>query len=180
MNERHTVAEYFSGAEELIRKELVWGIVREPPAPYCSHQVVVGRAFMLLAAHAERHALGRVLVSPVDVVLDEPKALVVQPDIVYVAAARANIIRDRIWGVPDLVVEVLSPGTRRRDTLFKRRWYRQYGVREYWIIDPVARTVEVSTTVESGRTRRHTYRGRGSVRSELLTGFSQPAHAFFA
>ena len=69
--------EYFSGPEALTRKELVWGIVREPPAPTCSHQAVVGRAFVVLATHASRLALGCVLVSPVDVVLDEQKALVV-------------------------------------------------------------------------------------------------------
>ena len=61
------------------------------------------------------HGLGRVLVSPVDVVLDEKKALIVQPDIVFISRERIGIVRDRIWGAPDLVIEVLSPGTRRRD-----------------------------------------------------------------
>ena len=137
MTEHHSVVEYLSGPEELTRKELVWGIVREPAAPTCSHQAVVGRTLVVLATYAARHALGRVLVSPVDVVLDEQKALVLQPDIVFVAGAREGIVRDRIWGAPDLVVEVLSPGTRRRDTSTKRRWYQRYGVREYFIIDPV-------------------------------------------
>ena len=180
MNEHHSVVEYLSGPEELTRKELVWGIVREPAAPTCSHQAVVGRTFVVMATHAGRHALGRVLVSPVDVVLDEQKALVLQPDIVFVAASRAGIVRDRIWGAPDLVVEVLSPGTRRRDTMTKRRWYRSYGVREYFIIDPVSKTVEVSTLDETtGRSRRKTTHGRGLVRSNVLTGFAEPARTFF-
>ena len=180
MSEHHSVVEYLSGPEELTRKELVWGIVREPAAPNCNHQAVVVRALLVLAPFVARHALGRVLVSPVDVVLDEQKALVLQPDIVFVAAARASIVRDRIWAGPDLVVEVLSPGTRRRDTITKRRWYRRYGVHEYWIIDPVSKTVEVSTLDEdTGRSRRKTAHGRGLVRSNVLTGFAEPARAFF-
>ena len=180
MTEHHSVVEYLAGPEDLTRKELVWGIVREPAAPTCSHQAVVGRTFVVLATYAGRHMLGRVLVSPVDVVLDESKALVLQPDIVFVAAARARIVRDRIWGAPDLVVEVLSPGTRRRDTMTKRRWYREYGVHEYWIIDPVSKTVEVSTLDEhTGRVRRKTAHGRGLVRSNILTGFAEPARTFF-
>ena len=180
MSVHHSVVEYLSGPEELTRKELVWGIVREPAAPTCSHQAVVGRTFVVLATYAGRHTLGRVLVSPVDVVLDEQKALVLQPDIVFVALARADIVRDRIWGAPDLVVEVLSPGTRRRDTINKRRWYRQYGVREYWIIDPVSQTVELSMLDETtGRVRRRTTHGRGRVRSNVLAGFAEPARTFF-
>ena len=108
MTEHQSVVEYLSGPEELTRKELVWGIVLEPAAPTCSHQAVVGRTFVVLATYAGRHMLGRVLVSPVDVVLDESKALVLQPDIVFVAAARARIVRDRIWGAPDLVVDSVS------------------------------------------------------------------------
>ena len=180
MSEHSNVVEYLSGPEELTRKELVWGIVREPPAPTCSHQAVVVRTLIVLAVHVARHALGRVLVSPVDVVLDEQKALVLQPDIVFVAVARSGIVRERIWGAPDLVVEVVSPGTRRRDTIDKRRWYRQYGVREYWIIDPVSQTVEVSEiTGANGRARRRTAHGRGHVRSNVLAGFASPARTFF-
>ena len=73
MNQHHSVVEYLSGPEELTRKELVWGIVREPAAPTCSHQAVVVRTVLALAPFVARHALGRVLVSPVDVVLDEQK-----------------------------------------------------------------------------------------------------------
>lgn len=184
MSERHSTVEYLAGPEELTRKELVWGIVREPPAPYCSHQTVVGATFMLLALHARQHALGRVLVSPVDVVLDEARALVLQPDVVFVAAARADIVRDQIWGAPDLVVEILSPGTRRRDTIDKRRWYAHYGVREYWVVDPASQSVSVetlqpSTNARLDRVQRHRVNGDDIVRSNLLTGFAEPASSFF-
>jgi Uma2 family endonuclease len=70
------------------------------------HQLIVGRLFRQLDDHVTRLGLGRVGLSPLDVVLDEARHLVVQPDLVFVAEERVHIIRDRIWGAPDLVVEV--------------------------------------------------------------------------
>jgi Uma2 family endonuclease len=179
MSERQTASEYLSGPEELRRQELVWGVVREPPAPFCDHQSVVTRATVLLDTHVRTHNLGRVLVSPVDVVLDDRKALIVQPDVVFVSNARASLVRDRIWGPPDLVVEILSVGMRRRDITDKRQWYRRYGVREYWVIDPLSGEVAVMPFSAEGRPRRRGFRGRQRVRSAALPEFDATAAAFF-
>jgi len=64
------------------------------------------------------------------VVLDRERALIVQPDVLFVAHDRLSIIRDQVWGAPDLVAEVLSIGTEAHDRIDKVAWYRQYGVRE--------------------------------------------------
>ena len=103
---RESVGQFLTGPESLNRKELIWGIVREPPAPFCDHQSLVTRVLVLLAMHVSAARLGKVLVSPVDVVLDEQKALVLQPDVVFISNERRHIIKDRIWGAPDLTVEV--------------------------------------------------------------------------
>jgi Uma2 family endonuclease len=66
----------------------------------------------------------------------------VQPDLVYVGAERAGIVKDRVEGAPDLVVEILSPGTARRDLGEKLKLYAEAGVAEYWIVDPAGRTFE--------------------------------------
>ncbi len=79
-----STSDYLSGAEELRRQELVWGFVHEPPAPFYGHQSIVTRAIVLLDQHVRSGGLGRVCVSPIDVVLDAPKALVLQPDIIFV------------------------------------------------------------------------------------------------
>ena len=71
------------------------------------HQSIVTRLTTLLGNHAEERRLGRVIVSPMDVVLDEPGALVVQSDVIFISRERFDIIRERIWGPPDLAVEVL-------------------------------------------------------------------------
>jgi Uma2 family endonuclease len=97
----------------------------------------------LLDAHVRTHDLGRVCVSPVDVVLDRQRALVVQPDIIFVASARLHLVTDRVWGPPDLIVEVLSPRTAARDRGTRVEWYRRYGVAEVWLVDVNRCSVEV-------------------------------------
>ena len=179
MSDRLTVDGYLAGPEQLRRTELVWGIVREPPAPKYGHQSVVTRTVVLLDQHVREHASGRVCVAPVDVVLDARKGLVVQPDVVFVSNARLEVIRDQVWGAPDLVVEVLSDATRRRDRTLKWRWYRRYGVREYWVIDPVEKSVEVAVFEPDRRARRRVFQDSRAVQSTVLAAFDAVASEFF-
>jgi len=90
--------------------------------------------------------------SPIDVVLGrDNEREVVQPDIVLISHDREHFIHDdEIRGAPDLVVEILSPGTEERDKGYKKGLYARHGVREYWIIDPKARLVEVYTQDQVG------------------------------
>jgi len=180
MSERLTVSQYLRGPEEMDRQELVWGFVLREPAPSAlHHQSAVTRALVLLGLHVTPRQLGKVLVSPTDVVLDEEKDLVLQPDVVFISQARLHIIRERVWGAPDLVVEVLSPRTRRRDCTDKRRWYRKYGVREYWIVDPRRLSIDVLSFGDNRRTTRRTFHGSNRVRSTLLPDFDTRAETFF-
>src|SRR5215217_8118642 len=88
---RVSVETYLSGNETTRPQELVWGIVREPPAPGYPHQIAVGGMFRRLDAHVRRYRVGQVVIGPVDVVLDRARALVVQPDIVFVSNDRLAI-----------------------------------------------------------------------------------------
>jgi Uma2 family endonuclease len=138
-----SVAEYFRLPESMRPMELVYGVVREPPAPRYGHQSVVTTLTALLHEHVRTRGLGQICVSPVDVVLDKEAALVVQPDIVFVAAPHLDRVKDRIWGPPDLVVEVLSRRTALRDSTTKLAWYVRYGVRECWLVDLQHRSIEI-------------------------------------
>ena len=178
MSERIEVDDYLSGPEEMRRRELVWGVVREPPSPRYGHQSVVTRTTGMLDFHVRQHQLGVVCVSPMDVVLDEKNALIVQPDVLFVSNERAGIVREQIWGAPDLVVEVASPGTGRYDRTTKIEWYRSYGVRECWLIDPHEAVVTVVDLVASREASR-SFSGDDPVRSEVLAAFSAPAREFF-
>jgi Uma2 family endonuclease len=140
--DRLSVSEYFTLEETTRPMELVYGVVREPPMPAYGHQLVAARLTALLYVHVEQYGVGQIC-SPVDVVLDKEAALVVQPDLVFISRERLGIVSERVWGAPDLVVEILSPRTARRDRTVKLGWYRKYGVRECWLVDGRKRTVEV-------------------------------------
>jgi Uma2 family endonuclease len=137
----------YLGLPDEPRCELLYGRLVVTPAPTARHQHVVARVLHLLLDCADRNG-DQALASPIDVVLAEHS--VVQPDVIYVSAARSAIVRERIEGVPDLVVEVLSPGTARRDLGEKLRLYAEAGVAEYWIVDPAHQTFEFLVNAGDG------------------------------
>jgi Uma2 family endonuclease len=179
MERRMTVEQYLAGGETNRPQELAYGLLREPAAPGFEHQVIVGRLHVTLDAHVRAGRLGRVVESPVDVILDPVRALVVQPDIVFVSSQRLGICRDQIWGAPDLVVEVLSTSNRRHDRTVKVGWYAYYGIRECWLVDPVACTIEVVDFAEAAIVPR-LFDGIDLVRSRVLPDLQMPAAAAFA
>ena len=123
------------------RYELHDGELSVTPAPGTRHQRVLGAMHVLLRAHVEAHRLGEVFLSPVDCILSD--TTVVQPDLVYLDPTRAHLVTERaIEGPPTLVVEILSPSTTRIDRVRKRELYAQYGIPYYWVVDPVAGTLE--------------------------------------
>jgi Uma2 family endonuclease len=177
MDNRMSVADYLAGEETLRRRELEWGVVRDAPAPTHAHQVLVTRLAVALDNHVRPAGLGHVVVSPVDVVLDAPGALVLQPDVVFISASRRSIAAGQVWGPPDLVVEVSSPGTARRDRGCKLEWYDHYGVRECWLVLPNLRQIEVHTFGPVCRVRAC---GAGRVlRSAVLPGLRLPVRRLF-
>jgi len=142
-NIKLTVRDYMSMPEDDDRRfELIDGELILAPSPVPQHQDIVLNLARMLADFAESQDLGKVMVSPMDVVLSDHD--VFQPDILFISRNRLHIIGDRnIQGAPDLVIEILSPSTEGRDRGIKLEQYLRYGVREYWIIDPHQRTLEV-------------------------------------
>ena len=173
-----SVDQYLAGPEEMRHAELVWGTVLREPAPRWGHQVIVKRVTVILDAHVRTRGLGVVGVSPVDVVLDRAKFLILQPDLVFVSSERQHIIKDQVWGPPDLVVEVLSRRTAQRDRAVKAVWYRDYGVKEYWLIDPDAYEVTVLDFAAAPQTAR-TFRNEDVVVSSVLPDLKEKAAQFF-
>ncbi|GAC1354105.1 MAG: Uma2 family endonuclease [Ktedonobacteraceae bacterium] len=125
------------------RYEIIDGVLLfMTPAPTPSHQQVAGRIYRYFATHIEDTGLGRVFFAPLDIEL-APKT-VVQPDVfVLLKTGSAKITAKRVQGVPDLVVEVSSPGTVGHDRSVKQKAYERAGVREYWFVDPLAHTIEM-------------------------------------
>jgi Uma2 family endonuclease len=107
----------------------------------------------LIWTHLEAHPVGRVFHAPYDVVLS--RFDVVEPDLLYVSNERAAevVTAQHIRGVPDIVVEIASPGTRKRDETIKRRLYERAGVSEYWLVDPETDVVRVYRRIPEGFNR---------------------------
>lgn len=117
------------------RYEVIGGQLLLMPAPRLRHQEVALELAVRLRGFVKEREVGKVYVSPIDVVLSETD--VVQPDVVFVAADRLGVLRDtHVRGAPDLLVEVLSPSGGHRDRVLKQNLYARSGVREYWIVDP--------------------------------------------
>ncbi len=125
------------------RYEIIDGVLLlMPPAPTPPHQRVIGRIYRYFAAQIEDADSGSVFFAPLDVEL-VPKT-VVQPDVfILLKTGSAKITDKRIQGVPDLAVEVSSPGTVGHDRSVKQKAYASAGVREYWFVDPLAHTIEI-------------------------------------
>jgi len=112
-----------------------------------THQRVVGKLYRLMADFVDNNALGEVGLAPLPVHLWKGK--VREPDIVFMSDAHKDRIREKYWGVPDLVVEVLSKSNVNADRVEKFAEYVQAGISEYWIVDPEAKTIEVYTLKKS-------------------------------
>lgn len=140
---RWTYSDLVALPDDQLRHELIDGEHFVSPSPATAHQEISKRLFVALNTFVERHRLGEVLYAPFDIKLSAYTVLV--PDLVFFTTARfADVVNEKhAVAAPDLVVEILSPGTRRRDLGRKRAVYDRDGAREYWIVDPEARSITV-------------------------------------
>jgi len=136
-----TVEQFFAMPDDGKRYELLDGVVEQMTAPNIRHQRISLRLLVWMVHTLQDSGLGEVFSPPCDVVLDEHTVL--QPDAVFVALANGGIVTERnLRGAPEVVVEILSESTRRKDVLRKRRLYARAGVSWYWIIDPEIDRIE--------------------------------------
>ena len=165
---RWTYEEYYK-LEDDQRYEIINGELLMAPAPDLWHQDWVGNLFALLRVHVKKHGLGRLFVAPVDVVLDAENT--VEPDLVFVATSNAGILQKRaIFGAPDLLVEIVSPSSVRRDRYQKKDLYARFGVKEYWIGDAANQSLEI-LTLKDGQYDLHCSAAvKGKLTSVVLTG----------
>jgi Uma2 family endonuclease len=168
-----TLSEYLAMPESVLPSELAFGQFRVADAPFTPHQRLVGDLHLALAPFVREHGLGEVLLAPFDVILDKERALVVQPDLLFVSIGRSHIVLDHIYGAPDLVVEILSPNPRVGRLQEKLAWYARYGVAECWVVHERERRVEVLTFNAEGIEARRVFDARTPIVSPLLPGFTR-------
>jgi Uma2 family endonuclease len=159
------------------RFELIEGELFVTPSPTPMHQDISGNLYVLFRKVVFDSGHGRVYYAPLDVRLAENT--IVQPDLIVVLSDRPVLTAARVEGTPSLAVEIVSPSTSSYDRITKRNVYAQYGVPEYWLVDPDAETVTIFSDPRDGR-----YRAEQTVSdvavSATIPGLSADLKALFA
>lgn len=152
------------------RSEIIGGMVTIAPTPSLKHQDIFRDLGFLLWQHVREHQLGVIYQAPVDVIFDDHN--VVQPDLVFISHQRSEILHEwGIMGAPDLIAEIVSQSSAERDRNAKKRLYEQFGVREYWIINPADRSIEIWGLEDGRYYLLRSVAGGGTLCSEVLAGF---------
>ena len=172
-----TVDEYFRTPETVLPMELIYGAMRVCDAPAPRHQSAVLALSLALDRHVRDRQLGRVWIAPLDVVLSERRALIVQPDLMFISNEREWIVTDRVRGAPDLVVEVLSPNPRIGGTDERIRWFAEYNVRECWLLHQDRREMEVLEFANRQQSARRVLRSSEPMQSGVLPDFHETLDA---
>ena len=177
---KYTVEDYFLFPDDGKRHELIDGDHYVAPSPNTKHQRITRNLLLALHSFVTRHRLGEVFAAPYDVILSDID--VVEPDLLFVSTGRAAIITEKnVQGQPDLVVEVLSESTRRTDEVIKRKRYEQFGIKEYWIVDPELETVKIYRMTDKGyvRAAELSKETKDTLTTPLLPNLSLPLAEIF-
>jgi Uma2 family endonuclease len=159
------------------RREIIEGDLYVTPSPSYSHQRTSARIFTAFVRYLDAHPIGEIAYAPLDVILSDYDVL--EPDLLFVLNEHHSVFQDWVRGAPDLVVEILSPTTKTIDRGPKLKAYSRYGVPEYWIVDPVARAVELYRLTPTGYQLNRSFSEEESLSSPLLPGFELQVASLF-
>jgi Uma2 family endonuclease len=175
-----TVHDYRQLPESPGRKtELIEGDFFMSPSPNRFHQDIQLRLAATIWAYLQTHPIGRIYAAPFDVTLTDLN--VYQPDLCYFSKSRyASLTEQGADGAPELVVEVLSPGSARHDLGVKKEIYTRTGVEEFWVVDPVKRTITIFNLAENSATPRATLVEGKTLTSPLFPGLKIKVRDVFA
>jgi len=140
--EKFTYQDYINFPDNRKQYQIIHGEVYMTPAPVPYHQSVLRKLGKILDEFVTRNNLGEIFFAPCDILLSNED--VVQPDIFFISKEKMSIITDRcIEGVPDLIVEITSPYTKKLDKILKKSLYETYKVKEYWVVDTDNKSIEM-------------------------------------
>lgn len=165
---RYTYSDYLQ-LDDGKRYEIIEGKLIMVPSPSVKHQLVSNILCEYLGNYIRSNNLGILLGAPMDVYLDDFN--IVQPDILFISRKRNNIITENyIKGAPDLVVEILSESSLQKDRIDKKELYERFGVKEYWIVDPMYKIIEVYTIKNKVYTLYKTFSQNDVLIPKILKG----------
>ena len=176
---KYTIDDYLLLGEGAPFQIINYDLVRSP-SPLPEHQIISGRLFSVFSNFLiQSNNNGIILYAPIDVCFNEGN--VVQPDLLYISAERKQeLVKDRIEGAPDLVIEILSPSNAYYDLRQKKDIYERYGVKEYIIVDPIAFSAESYVLQNDAYQLHRKAEKNGHLESFLLPGLSFELEKIFA
>lgn len=176
---RYTYKDYLNIRDDK-RYELIGGeLIMMTPSPVPYHQWISKNIGYEIERFVREKRVGKVFSAPCDVYLDDEN--VVQPDILFISHERIHIIgKNNIQGAPDLVIEILSESTAYNDLTKKKRLYAKFGVKEYWIVDPEGKTIELYSLKEGILVPVKSFSENDELESPLLPGLKIKLSAVFA
>ena len=159
--------------------QLIGGEFVMTPSPVPYHQDILRKIGFKLASFVEDKGLGTIYLSPLDVYFSDTDTY--QPDIIFISKDRLHIIGEKkIEGAPDLIIEILSPATAYYDLRIKKDTYEKSGVKEYWIVDPIQKIIEIFTNKNNKFELAVAVKAEGAIKSLLLPDLIIEAKEIFA
>lgn len=159
--------------------ELLNGEIVKYSAPESRHQIASANLHLMLGGYVKQKKIGKILYAPISVFLNEHNAP--QPDLLFVSSKNKGIVQEKgVMGVPDLIIEIVSPGSIIRDRVQKKAIYEKAGIAEYWIVDPKYRAVEIYENTPSGFALFNAAEEEGKIKSKVLKGFEADIQDIFA
>ena len=175
---KYTYQDLLTTPDDGNRYEIFEGELIMTLAPNKAHQYAVGNLYKILRDFVEDRQLGKVILAPFDVYFDEETTI--QPDLIFVFKERLHIISEqKVNGAPDVVIEIISESTESRDRGFKFKLYAKEGVKEYWIVDPTNKTIEVYELKETGLGLVGKFSNKEEVRSLYFAGLKFTVNQIF-
>lgn len=168
-----TTEEYLQTPESLLPTELIYGVLRVADSPFAPHQAAVLDVSLALVEHVRGNNLGEIWISPLDIILDTQRHLILQPDLSFISNERSHIVTDRVRGAPDLVVEILSPHPRIGKLEERIGWFAQYDVKECWLIHQLERRLEVLEFANGSVAERASFDEKTAIKSRVLPDFKR-------
>ena len=174
---RYTYDDYLKTPDDK-RYELIEGELSMTPSPITNHQRISGRIEFELRKFVSGNDYGEIFDAPYDVYFDDEN--VVQPDILFISKDRLNIIGDKnLQGAPDLVIEILSESNAYRDLIQKKKLYARFGVKEYWIVVPGEKTIDIHILKDKTYQLYKTLGEYDTLESQILKGFKMELKGIF-
>lgn len=170
-------AEEYEKLSEGPPQQLIKGEIIMTPSPTPMHQNISIELAVLLRNYVKNNNLGYILTAPLDVFLTEKD--VFQPDIIFISNDKKEMIKNKIKGAPELVVEILSPSNAYYDLSHKKNIYEETGVKEFWVVDPVEKTVEIFENVNGTFITISKAKTKGVINSKILPGLKVEIEKLF-